>query len=119
MRFIVKRTSQYQFLDEKSSPCDESIRLNYYKTEKYFDFEFESWGKTEEERNKSWLGTGKNHRVENEYIKREVEESAWFIDITTFDKLIKFIDKYGDCIISKREEDNEFPTIEIYDDYRE
>jgi predicted RNA-binding protein associated with RNAse of E/G family len=39
----------------------------------------------------------------------------WYIDINSLDELIKFVDKYGDIVVSTEND----PYIEIYDTYRE
>ena len=40
---------------------------------------------------------------------------TWYIDINSLDELIKFVDKYGEIVVSTEND----PYIEIYDTYRE
>ena len=63
-----------------------------------------------------WYKKGKNHRVENGHICRDIGWSMkWIVKI---DNLRDFIEKHGQCIVDINN-DNGFSTIEIYDGYRE
>lgn len=44
-------------------------------------------------------------------------EPVWLVEIKNLKELMKFMEKYGDIIIS--EGYRGYPSIEIYDDYRE
>lgn len=43
----------------------------------------------------------------------------WFVELKDIKDLIVLIEETGDCVISAKTEDEGFPEIEIYDDYRE
>ena len=70
---------------------------------------------------KNWYGEGKNHRVENGHIKRDLEgRKAWFIDINTLEELIN-LQREIDCelVIGDYYDNHNITFIEIYDSYRE
>lgn len=46
------------------------------------------------------------------------DEKQWRIEIKSLDDLMEFINKNGQCVVYQ-DDDDELPTIEIYDDYRE
>lgn len=57
-----------------------------------------------------WYTHGKNHRVEDGYIKRDLgTRKAWAVEVTD---IFSFVDKYGPCLISR--DDNGFIELEIY-----
>lgn len=45
--------------------------------------------------------------------------ATWTVEIESLEALCAFCNKYGDVIIHPKEEDEEFPSLEIYDGYRE
>lgn len=114
MKFRVSRTS----LHNDEQPCEEARKELFVVVDertvddpsKVFPNSGVNW----------WYGYGENHRVENGHIKRDFPGKDWLIDISSFEKLEKFIDKHGEVVISKTT--NCSPSglrIEIYDDYRE
>ena len=46
-----------------------------------------------------WFGKGVNHRLENGQITRDLEHSAWFIDLPDFAALLALMSAYGDMTI--------------------
>lgn len=114
MKFSVTRTSCYN--DKK--PCEGAkkekclhVDERTVKSPKML-----SRVMTEED----WYGTGKNHRVENGHIMRDMDTTAWFIELNTLEELLEFTKKHGQCIISESDWSvKDCPSIEIYDDYRE
>lgn len=53
-------------------------------------------------------------------LDREVNRMAtWTVEIESIEALCAFCNKYGDVIIHPKEEDEEIPSLEIYDSYRE
>ena len=69
---------------------------------------------------KSWYEEGRNHRVENGKIARDLDSTRWVVRISNAAELQAFCQKYSPVIIDI---DNSgiAPcfSIEIYDDYRE
>jgi hypothetical protein len=57
-----------------------------------------------------WKSQGSNHRVENGYHCREIEDVKWFVEIPD---IMEFVKKHGECVISI--DGNGFNCIEIYD----
>ena len=45
--------------------------------------------------------------------------AIWTVEIESIEALCEFCNKYGDVIIHPKQEDEEFPSLEIYDGYRE
>lgn len=107
MKLIVKRTSMYA----SRKPCKEA------KHGKIMSVDRRTF-KTPEEHDKKlgapfWLERGTNHRIEHGGIARDTGlEDCWYVEFPDLDALMKFIEKYGECVISS-------DKIEIYDDYRE
>lgn len=112
MKFVISRTS------DSGQPCKEAfsgkgIRIDERTTDDPAKI-VAYGGKTE-----WWYGDGKNHRVENGHIKRDIEHTFWFIEIATLDDLLKFIGEYGQIVIGPCYYNSDYIEIEIYDDYRE
>jgi uncharacterized membrane protein len=61
-----------------------------------------------------WKSRGSNHRVENGYHCREIEDVKWFVEISD---IMEFVKNHGECVISI--DGDGFNCIEIYDYYRE
>lgn len=47
-----------------------------------------------------------------------VDAGLWVIELPTYADLLAFIDTHGKCVIHSKGQ-NEYHTIEIYDDWRE
>jgi hypothetical protein len=112
MKFRIKRTST----DKK--PCSRAKKENciYVDERDVSSPELLKYDNAVE----SWYSSGKNHRVENGHIKRDIYTTAWFIEINTLEDLLKFIKKHGNCIITQSDWlIKSCPSIEIYDTYRE
>lgn len=107
MKFSIRRTSTWT--DER--PCDEATQeIVVLVDERTVDDpkKLNGIGTPQE-----WVEHGKNHRVENGHIKRDLERIGWTVKLNSLKDLVEFSKKYGELIIS------ESPSIEIYDDYRE
>jgi hypothetical protein len=115
MKYIVSRTSDW---NNKVQPCENAKIESYtYKEVRTFnsfvDFD-EKLGKQEGK----WLSKGINHCInERGYVQREFPKGkkAWFIKINSINALMEFVEKYGEVIIGKSDDNNEIPKIEIYD----
>ena len=71
--------------------------------------------------NDNWYKRGRNHRVENGMIARDMDSrTRWVVRIPDGAALQAFIEKYGQVVISSNDEGVEpCYQIEIYDDYKE
>lgn len=118
MRFAVTRTS---VSDEDVQPCKEAVRgeirnidRRTFKSAEEHDKRLSRNGQD------TWLSRGTNHRKDGSGIARDLDPvSAWYVEIDSLEALIKFYGKYGDLVLRPAWQDNETPTIEIYDGYRE
>lgn len=113
MKFIIKRTSIW----DQESPCEEARRETYTRIDERIvdDPKKIHFGNVAQ----TWYKQGENHRVENGHIKRDFPgEREWFIEINNLDDLLKLKSKYGDLVLGEHCS-SDFPSIEIYDDYRE
>ena len=112
-KFAVSRTSSW---DEK--PCDEAYQ------EEVFDTDLRTCGSPEEfdargiDRGRPWLSHGTNHRIIDGMIARDIgTRNQWFVNV---DDIWAFQQKYGRLIIEPERVSGEwFPSIEIYDGWRE
>lgn len=121
MKFIISCTSDY---GDYSSPCAEAkedrvvrIETRTLRTPEEFDKKFAA-------REGAWLSVGTNHRIgRNGYICRDREMmNVWTIEINSIEELIALSRKYGEKIIVADHYlsvNDEYPTLEIYDGYRE
>ena len=119
MKFIIERTSGRG----NSSPCVEAKEEQVVRTETRTLHSPEEFDKKFAGREGSWLSVGTNHRIDrNGYICRDREKmDVWTIEIDSIDELIALSRKYGEIIIRDHYLDinDMYPTLEIYDDYRE
>ena len=119
MKFIIKRTSGRG----NSSPCVEAKEEQVVRTETRTLHSPEEFDKKFAYREGSWLSVGTNHRIDkNGYICRDCEMmDVWTIEINSIEELIALSRKYGEIIITDHYLDinDMYPTLEIYDDYRE
>ena len=120
MKFIIKRTSGRA----NSSPCVEAKEEQVVRIETRTPFHSpEEFDKKFADREGSWLSVGTNHRIDkNGYICRDCEMmNVWTIEINSIEELIALSRKYGEIIITDHYLDinDMYPTLEIYDDYRE
>jgi len=113
MKYIIERTSK----SSKKLPCEEAYIDTYIRIdERTIDDPKKLNGMFD--RN-NWYKLGKNHRVEDGHIKRDFKIKAYFIDINSLEELNKLSNKYGELIISSSFDNENIPSIEIYDTYRE
>lgn len=119
MKFIIKRTSGRA----NSSPCVEAkeeqvvgIETRTFRTPEEFDKRFAA-------REGAWLSVGTNHRIGRDgYICRDRDMmNVWTIEVNSIEELVALSRKYGEIIVADHylSSNDEYPTIEIYDDYRE
>ena len=108
MIFEIDRAS---FVDDTKQPCD-GAKLNTR-------IEKEQVGRHASVR-KYWYKVGKNHRVEDGKLTRDLEHEVWEIEINSLEELMSLIDKEGRRIVLGRSYrfDN-MGAITIYDDYLE
>lgn len=85
--FTVRRTSQ-EYFHEDRKPCDEAFIAPVSEN---------PWGKHSQE------------------IYKE-DGRVWAVQIEDLESLLRFVEKYGRCIISS---DDKMDYLEIYDDFRE
>ena len=119
MIFEVTRTSSWE---EENPPCDGCIRIKYTRVETRTLGSAEEFDKRFGAREGKWFSVGSNHRFNNKgYITRDREEvDSWGIEINTLEELMEFKNRVGEELVIRSSWNNpEFPTIEIYDDYRE
>lgn len=121
MKFVVTRTSEW---NHDTAPCEEA----YQETVIYTDVRtVNDPAKIPLSRNQSpnwWYEAGTNHRRLGPRgggnIARDFAREVWMVDIETMDDLMKFIEKYGNVVIEEEYYfGNEYPRLEIYDNYRE
>lgn len=119
MKFIISRTSERG----DSSPCAEAKKGKIVRIETRPLHSPEEFDKKLAKREGSWLSVGTNHRIgKNDYICRNREMmDVWTIEINSIEELVALSRKYGEIIITDHYLDinDEYPTLEIYDDYRE
>ena len=119
MKFIIRRTSVWG----NSSPCAEAkedqvvgIETRTFRTPEEFDKRFAA-------REGAWLSVGNNHRIGRDcYICRDRDMmNVWTIEVNSIEELVALSRKYGEIIVADHylSSNDEYPTLEIYDDYRE
>ena len=120
MKFIITRTSDY---GDCSSPCAEAREDQLVRIETRALYSPEEFDKRFADREGSWFSVGTNHRIgRNGYICRDREMmNVWTIEINSIEELIALSRKYGKIIITDYylNDNDEYLTLEIYDDYRE
>lgn len=120
MLFLVKRTSEP---DETVPPCEEArqIPITAYdireaaspeEIEYYRDYGVDKWYNE---------GGYYDHCVnEHGRIQRSYKLHVFVVNVEDMNELVAFLHKYGRMIISTDYSyGTGFPTLEIYDDYRE
>lgn len=120
MKFIITRTSVW---GDDSSPCAEAKKEQIARTEVRTFHSPEEFDKKFAEREGAWLSVGTNHRIgRNGYICRDRDmEDVWIIEVNSIEELIVLSQKYGRIIVEdcRLISNDKYPTIEIYDTYRE
>lgn len=117
MKYLITRTSVWA----PDAPCTEAFLYPREHWELRTCSE-EDFNRRFSKKEGTWRSKGKNHKITEEgYITRQVDDvTEWVVEMNTLEELNAFADKYGKIIISPiGEVDDEFPEIEIYDDYRE
>lgn len=108
MKFQITRTSCYG-----EQPCSEAVKESVPSYDDRTFKTFEEYDKKLGKFDGAWTAKGSNHEVTSWGIRRQLGRiDAWTIDFTTIEQLMKFVDKYGDCVVGD-------DWIEIYDGYRE
>ena len=115
MTFQIKRTS----LVQDTKPCDEALLKAVKRVEKFRAVSYDKF----KDIHGGWFDYGENHRMENGFIKRDVDENIWVLELETIDELIEFRNKYGNIILTEHSfnscDNKSYPILEFYDDYRE
>jgi hypothetical protein len=116
MRFVISRTSLWV---EEEPPCDDAIKVDVVRIDERTADDPAKIGSSKGNRG-WWFEEGRNHRVEKGRIRRDFDDTAWVVDIKSFDDLMAFCREHGTLVLSA-ESINTYgmPGIEIYDDYRE
>ena len=113
MEYLVTRTSFWN--DEK--PAKGCYKKEYITHDVRTLDSFEKYAEKFKEKFKN---RGFDHCINDRgYIQRSFNSEGWFIELSTFDELNAFIEKYGDVIIGKHHANKNILEIEIYDSYRE
>lgn len=120
MKFIIKRTSGRA----NSSPCVEAKEEQVVRIETRTPFHSpEEFDKRFAAREGAWLSVGTNHRIGRDgYICRDRDMmNVWTIEVNSIEELVALSRKYGEIIVADHylSSNDEYPTLEIYDDYRE
>lgn len=99
-------------------PCEEAVEIEYVYVDRRI---VDSPSKLPPWSNDDWYKRGRNHRVENGMIARDMDSrTRWVVSIPDGAALQAFIEKYGQVVISLNDEGVEpCYQIDIYDDYRE
>lgn len=114
--FIVTRTSHSSLFDSNKPPVPEAFVGTWSRTD----------SRTVDDPKKlpinhgtdgDWYKRGTNHRIVDGCIARDFAEPCWFVRIGDLAELLDFCDRYGEVVLSTDED--EPPTLEIYDSYRE
>jgi hypothetical protein len=115
MKFLLTRTSAGV---EESKPYEKAYLNTYTRVDtRAVDDPSKSHYDSDRE---TWYTEGTNHRVENGFIMRDFNESAWYINFNTLEELIEFKNEVGtELILSDSIYEKSVSSIEIYDDYRE
>ena len=118
MRFAVRRTSSRC---EDEPPCEGAVRVF---VDSWDQRTFKSVEEYDARMRHPWLSDGTDHGVNSVGIfRRRGQEVAWLFDIDDLADLAKFLARYGRCVVTpackEANEQREFPTLEIYDTYRE
>jgi len=114
MEFQVMRTSLW---GDDDPPVDRS-------TKRRFDRIDQRTFKSAEEHDarcpgRTWASEGQNHKVTDVGIQRTypMGDIGWFIELGGMADILTFIEKHGKCVIQMQPQG--WPSIEIYDGYRE
>jgi hypothetical protein len=120
VRFAVTRTSVY---DDEKAPCREAVKgtLAYWDNRTCKSFE-----EFERSQGHSFLDRGTEHQIVYGprggavgIQRRTHDRTAWFIEFDSLDALMAFREKYGDLILTSAFGNEDQPSIEIYDGWRE
>jgi hypothetical protein len=115
MKFLISRTSVWE-----GQPCEEATLEPYTRVdERTVDDPAKLPIGNPNQQTDWWFSEGKNHRVENGHIKRDFDDQTWFVEINSLEELTEFSKKYGALVFQQPWRNSEFPSLEIYDDYRE
>lgn len=108
--WLCERTGNF-----KDSPCEEAFEIPYVYIDKR---NTDDLCKLHD--SKIWYLKGRNHRIENGRLTRDLDQKRWVVEINDFNDLLKFCEKHGEIVLSIDTDGiDPFFSIEIYDDYRE
>lgn len=117
MKFLITRTSNTPFIEEKRmrQPHDKAYVGKYLEIDMW---SVDAMQKINNKRERdSWHDKGLNHRIEDGWAKRDIEKDGWFINLGSLDELLELV-KEEEIVVSRPNRTKYF-EIEIYDDYRE
>ena len=106
MRFIVSRVSGGSV---KNQPCEGATRQGYLRIDARTIAPAALSGTSE-----WWYEKGKNHRVENGHIVRDIDETAWFVEFNSPEDLLISLRRYGQLLVRPHPWSHEV-EIQIYD----
>ena len=108
---VCRRTSVWE-----GKPCDEAEEVPFVRVDR----------RTIDDPMKSpyvgqaWYDTGRNHRVENGMIARDLDDKRWMVRIADGAEMQAFCEKYGKVILLLNNGGAEpCYEVEIYDGWRE
>ena len=116
MKCLVTRTSLQG--DDDVPPCPEARRENYTRIDERTTDDPAKVGAHHGESD-WWYSAGRNHRVERGCIKRDIDDTGWFVELSTLDELMAFVARHGELVIGPYYANPAITRIEIYDSYRE
>lgn len=125
MKFIISRTSVWDYGEWKDIECKEAKRILQPLT--YLDYRsVKTLKEAKQERYSHWANDwfkhGENHREEKGMVVRDLIKRDHYrreVEINSLEELIKFKEKYGEIIITTGSYEEYPHQIEIYDGYRE
>ena len=118
MKFFISRAS-LSSESCKSQPCDEAYFASYTIIDTRSVDDPSKIQVRADTPHDWWYKKGKNHRIIDGWITRDLDYSDWFIDINSLEDLVNLQKKYGDLIVGYQCPDTGISTIEIYDCLRE
>jgi hypothetical protein len=117
IKFIIRKTSMYS----------KTITLDGYKLESeyipYYDVRgFKTFDECKQRCGENFLSRGSEHRElpnGEGIIRRLADDLIQTITINSLEELLKLSAEHGELIVTAKSISSIYPSIEIYDDYRE
>lgn len=120
MIFEIVRTSLFYSKDKNIRPFEKSFPIEIMKIDERFVHDPEEL--LDKNTRVNWYKVGTNHRINKKgYIERDLGiVQRWGVEINSLEDLLKLKEEVkSNLIIGSSSENEYFPCIEIYDDYRE